>query len=102
MGKTAIVVDSVCNKRRICHRFIYTERKDFYLMKRWDYASGSGVSTWRPISVLSTDIDTDGSIEVPVAAERNKNQSGADLRYKLNWCVFLEGKSTGLSRRYIP
>ena len=44
--------------------------------------------------MLSSDIDSDGSIEVPVTAEPQKNQSGADLRYKLNWCVFQEGKST--------
>lgn len=59
-----------------------------------DMVAGSGAVTWRLVSVSSTDIDGDGIIDVPVAAEP---QSGSetqqsDARYKLHWFDFAQGE----------
>lgn len=59
-----------------------------------DLVSGSGSATWRLVSVSVTDINGDGIVDVPVAAEAQpgvETQPG-DARFKLRWCNFEQGE----------
>ena len=56
-----------------------------------DLVSGSGALTWRLVSVSSTDINYDGIIDVPVAADAQ--QSSETQQNKLNWCDFKQDGS---------
>jgi len=62
-----------------------------------DEASHSGILTWRPASVFSTDIDGDGILEVPTSAVRESQgeSQGSDLRNKLIWKHFKGGEEVG-------
>ncbi|MBQ9535557.1 MAG: hypothetical protein IJU78_06930 [Clostridia bacterium] len=60
-----------------------------------DSASGSGMATWRQISVSSADIDGDGYVEVPVSRHTEASAIGGDLRYRLSWCSFRDGQMMG-------
>lgn len=62
-----------------------------------DEASHSGILTWRPTSVFSTDIDGDGILEIPTSAVRDTQGEvqSSDLRNKLIWKHFKGGEEVG-------
>lgn len=57
-----------------------------------DSVSGSGMATWRQISVSVADIDGDGYVEVPVADHAELAANSGELRYRLSWCSFRDGQ----------
>ncbi len=59
-----------------------------------DMVAGSGAVTWRLVSVSSTDINGDGVIDVPVAAEPQSGQETqqTEARFKLQWVDFAQGE----------
>lgn len=63
-----------------------------------DMVAGSGAVTWRLASVSSTDINGDGIIDVPVAAEpqAGAEQQQNDARLKLHWCNFVHGQEAAV------
>lgn len=64
-----------------------------------DPASGSGSATWRPISVFSYDINSDGILDVPVGRVGSEEQ-----RNRLKWCDFRDGDEivTNTNTYHVP
>jgi len=56
-----------------------------------DSATGSGMVTWRSLSVTCEDIDGDGVIEIPSSYDTTVESTGADLNNKLSWDTYSLG-----------
>lgn len=56
-----------------------------------DAATGSGLVTWRNLSVTCTDIDGDGILEIPSAYSPGAESSTTDLNYRLSWDTYNQG-----------
>ncbi len=56
-------------------------------------SGGGGLVTWRTVSVFSSDIDGDGVIDVPTSAYFNAALVDTDMRNKLIWQDFSDGRA---------
>ena len=86
-GEYSLFVDSAATTGGYVTDLI---RYDGHAAQNWtmDPVSGSGVITWRSVSVSCADITEDGQMEIPVTHHFEREQSETDSRCRLDWMDF--------------